>query len=112
MTEQIVLPNGNKIWFLNGVKHNENGPAEIWADGSQFYLINGKLHRDDNLPAIIMSDGSQYWSSREDKLPIYLDVKSMTLTYKYSRAPIPMSWDDYDKYRYKKTEPLRIKSAR
>ena len=35
---------------------------EIDEDGTQkFYNENGQLHRDNDLPAIIRADGTQFW---------------------------------------------------
>jgi hypothetical protein len=41
--------------------HNIDGPAIIWADGTQVYYVNDKIHRIGG-PAKIWSDGIQeYW---------------------------------------------------
>ena len=54
---------GDKRWFNEeGQLHRDNDlPAVIYADGSQFWYKNGELHRDNDLPAFIWADGSQYW---------------------------------------------------
>ena len=50
---RMVKPKGNfcfidncetEYHFLDGKKHNENGPAVIWANGHVEYFINGKVH--------------------------------------------------------------------
>jgi len=33
--------NGDKKWFLNGLRHNENGPATIWRDGYKTWWLDG-----------------------------------------------------------------------
>jgi hypothetical protein len=37
-----------------------DGPAVIWADGSQEWWINGNRHRL-NEPAVVNADGSRRW---------------------------------------------------
>ena len=41
--------------------HRTDGPAVIWANGSQEWFENGKCHRTDGLPAVIYADGGQAW---------------------------------------------------
>ena len=47
---------GNRVWYLNGVCHREDGPAVEYADGSKEWSLNGKSHRTDG-PAYERSDG-------------------------------------------------------
>lgn len=47
-------------WFLNDVRHRENGPAIEWHNGCKEWWLNGKLHRL-NQPAIQNSKGDKYW---------------------------------------------------
>ena len=56
----VISPNGTQYWFLNGKRHRKDGPAYIGSDGSQYWYLNGKLHREDG-PAYIGSNGSQKW---------------------------------------------------
>ena len=52
---------GNKIWRnKQGQLHRTDGPAVIYADGTQWWYRNGQCHRTDG-PAMIYADGSQYW---------------------------------------------------
>ncbi|MEK9769968.1 MAG: hypothetical protein VW683_13725 [Betaproteobacteria bacterium] len=37
-----TYPNGDKIWFLNGVRHRKDGPAVEWANGDKVWFLNGK----------------------------------------------------------------------
>ena len=44
-----------------GERHNQHGPAVIFADGGKWYYINDKLHNPHG-PAVIYADGSKtYW---------------------------------------------------
>ena len=53
--------NGNKIWKnLQGLWHNENGPAVIWHDGGRSWFINGKNHRE-NGPSNIENGGNAWF---------------------------------------------------
>lgn len=36
-----VSDNGSKLWFLNGKRHREDGPAIEWFDGTQEWYLNG-----------------------------------------------------------------------
>jgi len=51
---------GNKIWYLNGKKHRENGPTCEYADGHKEWWVNGKRHREDG-PAIEYTSGDKEW---------------------------------------------------
>jgi len=48
------------VWWLNDKRHRTDGPARIWADGTQEWYLNNKLHREDG-PARIYADGTQEW---------------------------------------------------
>jgi hypothetical protein len=47
---------GQKEWFINGLRHREDGPAIEYANGDKEWYINGKLHREDG-PAIEYTNG-------------------------------------------------------
>jgi hypothetical protein len=51
----VLLPNGDKQWYLNGKHHREDGPAIEYANGSMSWWINGHRHREDG-PAGIYTD--------------------------------------------------------
>ena len=52
---------GNKIWRnRRGQLHRTDGPAVIYADGSQFWYRDGQYHRTDG-PARIYANESYYW---------------------------------------------------
>jgi hypothetical protein len=53
--------NGVQVWYLNGKRHREDGPAWIGQDGYQEWWMNDQLHRQDG-PALIDGRGHQeYW---------------------------------------------------
>ena len=52
--------NGDKVWYLNGYLHREDGPAIEWANGDKEWFLNGKLHREDG-PAYEGADGTKDW---------------------------------------------------
>jgi len=51
---------GTRIWYLNGKRHREDGPAVEKADGTKFWYKNGEYHRLDG-PAIERVDGYKEW---------------------------------------------------
>ena len=51
---------GDKLWYVNGKLHREDGPAIEYASGSKQWYINGKLHREDG-PAVEVIDGDKFW---------------------------------------------------
>ena len=51
---------GDKVWYLNGKLHREDGPAAECANGRKEWCLNGKLHREDG-PAIEWSNGEKLW---------------------------------------------------
>ena len=56
----ITHPNGTQYWWINGQLHRIDGPAIIYPDETQAWCLNGKWHRIDG-PAIIRPDGYQAW---------------------------------------------------
>lgn len=59
-TTYSVNADGTQFWYLNGDLHRVNGPAIIDANGTQYWFLNGELHRVDG-PAVIYSNGTQMW---------------------------------------------------
>jgi len=51
---------GNKMWYLNGKLHREDGPAVEWVTGGKQWWLNGKLHREDG-PAVERANGDKDW---------------------------------------------------
>ena len=53
--------NGTVIYRNHlGEIHRVHGPAEVWPDGTQYWVQNGLPHRTDG-PAAIFADGTCYW---------------------------------------------------
>jgi hypothetical protein len=55
-----TYPNGNKVWYLNGKLHREDGPAVEKANGDKEWYLDGKLHREDG-PAVEWANGDKEW---------------------------------------------------
>jgi hypothetical protein len=51
---------GTKYWYLNGRLHREDGPAKEYANGSKFWYMNDEFHREDG-PAVEFSSGHKEW---------------------------------------------------
>ena len=58
--EVKVYEDGSKYWYLNGKYHREDGPAIEWANGGKQWYLNDQLHREDG-PAIEFANGTKYW---------------------------------------------------
>jgi hypothetical protein len=52
--------NGDREWYVNGVRHRTDGPAVEWADGDREWWLNGAPHRTDG-PAVEWADGTREW---------------------------------------------------
>jgi hypothetical protein len=57
---RAVLPNGTQTWMLNGLLHREDGPAVISPSGYQAWYLHDQLHREDG-PAVVFPNGSRFW---------------------------------------------------
>jgi len=55
-----IHDNYNKIWYLNGKIHREDGPACECVNGDKFWYKNGKMHREDG-PAVEYASGIKYY---------------------------------------------------
>lgn len=66
----FIRADGTKEWRdADGKLHRPDGPAVIWADGTEEYWLHGERHREDG-PAVINPDGSEeHWINgvRQDK---------------------------------------------
>jgi len=58
---------GSQYWLINGKLHREDGPAFIWEDGSQGWYINDNLHREDG-PAVIWANDRQEWYINDENV--------------------------------------------
>jgi hypothetical protein len=52
--------NGEVHWYLNGMRHREDGPASTYASGHTEWYRHGKFHREDG-PAVEFRDGTRNW---------------------------------------------------
>ena len=55
-----VWPDGTQYWVQNGLPHRTDGPAAIFADGTEIWYRNGVFHRT-NGPAVIYPNGECDW---------------------------------------------------
>ena len=59
----IIFADGTQSWYKNGKCHRENGPALIGFIGIQEWYKNGELHRKDG-PSVIYADGrKEHWEN-------------------------------------------------
>ena len=56
----IIRKNGNQEWWINGVRHRDNGPAIETKDGTNIWYQHGKIHRE-NGPALTTANGYCEW---------------------------------------------------
>ena len=42
-----VYDNGDRHWYLNDLRHREDGPAVEYAEGTRYWYLNDKYHRED-----------------------------------------------------------------
>jgi len=56
----LVVINDIHYYYKNNKKHNDDGPAVIYRDGSVEYWVNGNLHSEDR-PAVLNSNGTEEW---------------------------------------------------
>ena len=78
-----VYDDGSKYWLLNGKLHREDGPAIEYPDGTKVWWLNDKLHREDG-PAYEHADGHKEWwindlKLTEEEFNIRTQVQEMTL---------------------------------
>jgi hypothetical protein len=128
MSVRTVLPNGDIEWRLDGLYHNDNGPAVIGSDGTLQWWLNGDLHRN-GAPAFISDSGTKVWFVRgkrhrvggpafiyangtqvwfiNDKMyrephngkPMPVIVKKDSISYD-GKTFIPITEEEYEKYKY------------
>ena len=55
-----ISSDGTKLWYRDGKRHREDGPAVEFADGTKMWLRNGELHREDG-PAVTFPCGAKEW---------------------------------------------------
>ena len=58
----IKMISSIEIWYKDDKIHRDNDlPAVILPDGTQYWYKDGKRGRANDLPAVIYADGSQEW---------------------------------------------------
>lgn len=57
--------NGDEYWYYHGLLHRENGPAITWANGVQHWFNHGRRHRLDG-PAMIYDDRITWYINHQD----------------------------------------------
>lgn len=55
----VEYPNGDKYWYVDGVRHRDDGPAVEYADGTKHWYKDGLMHREGG-PAI-QQHGTNAW---------------------------------------------------
>jgi hypothetical protein len=56
----IVFADGSEWWYYNNRLHREDGPAIVSSSGYVAYYRHGVYHREDG-PAVTMVDGTKKW---------------------------------------------------
>jgi len=54
----IIYPNEYEEWVIDGKTSRKDGPAIIYADGYKEWVVDGVTHRVDG-PAVVRSDGTE-----------------------------------------------------
>jgi hypothetical protein len=55
-----IYPNGTICWWQHGKRHRDDGPAEQNVNGNSLWYQHGKKHREDG-PAIEWPNGRKSW---------------------------------------------------
>ncbi len=91
---------GNKKWYLNGLRHREDGPAVEQANGDKWWFLKGKLHRIDG-PAIEWADGSKEWYLNDKKITEDFHYKLVQGSIKDLPLYLGLGYDEYISERLK-----------
>lgn len=54
-------------WYLNGLKHREDGPAIEWSNGDKEWYQHGVPYRK-NGPTVERANGNLYWHNKKGEL--------------------------------------------
>ena len=94
MTKYTVNVFANREeWYHKGEKHRENGPAEIWRDGTKKWYYNGLLHNT-NGPAIITNQGGEHYFLNGDPMTEE-DWTKHTQTFEFTLDEIAEKLNNY-----------------
>ncbi len=74
-----ITKDGTQYWYINGKLHREDGPAWIWKDGEQYWYINGHDITDEILK----------WAKDRD-----IDLENLS---EIDKMIISMEWGNYGK---------------
>lgn len=66
--ELKIEQDGSKFWYLNGKYHREDGPAVEDSNGTKGWFLNGEYHREDG-PAIEYPNGIKWWYLNDKEVP-------------------------------------------
>ncbi len=64
----FINEKGHKFWHKHGERHREGDKPAVITDVFEAYYIDGLLHRD-NGPAEVYSDGTKTWYTNGKKIP-------------------------------------------
>ena len=56
----VVWASGTQEWWFKGKRHRADGPAVEYESGTQEWWFKGKRHRTDG-PAVVRSSGTREW---------------------------------------------------
>jgi hypothetical protein len=77
----VIYASGTQAWWLQGKRHRSDGPAMIWQDGTQEWWLHGRRHRSDG-PAMIWRSGTQDWFLNgrlmTDQIKTWMETKGVT----------------------------------
>jgi hypothetical protein len=80
----VEYANGTKIWYKEGKRHREDGPAVEYADGEKRWWIEGKIYGRLSLNDYVVLDHYQgnynlmwYKLLDEDKVFEYPDIQGL-----------------------------------
>jgi hypothetical protein len=72
--EAVRHENGDMEFFRDGVAHRDGDPAVIWADGSEYWIVDGVRHPGATARSGTGSSDGQYTTSIGSKYDGYVDV--------------------------------------
>jgi len=61
MNKHFELPGVVYFYDSNGLRHREDGPAEIWPNGTKRFFKHGEAHSYNDYPSTIFSNGVLMW---------------------------------------------------
>ena len=61
-----TLDDRTREWRRNGMRHRDDGPAVVHADGTREWYRNERIHRD-NGPAVERPDGTGEWWLNDER---------------------------------------------